>query len=391
MTSVYVASYKTAKGTRYRVMLKRGKKATTLATGLTSERIAEDLARKARLEAQKVRAGVVKITPLVRDVVDAYVATLEGEWAKNARRYADNDLLPALGHLELGELRRGAVVDLAETLRARIGAQTTKHVVGILRAAIFRAIDREEFAGANPAQRIKVAAGDVRVAQVLRPEEFEAVLAHVRIDVRDYVGLTLALAARPKETLNLQRVDVDVAQWQVLFTNTKTGVDRVAVVPAYARGWLLRAVADAGESPWLFPLARTTNLVVDRKLTSHLREAMRRAIVDGCTSLATSWDYWCHNGHRVNRLDHVDGLRCVDCERVMVSRPVPRDVKFREVRHSGGSFLVEGGMSFDDVAAQMGNDPRVLRKHYDRSRPTRRKKQMDNVTLPTTSAKREGA
>lgn len=385
MTSVYVAEYSTKKGKRYRVMLKRAGSTKTLATGLTSERKAEELARAARHEAEKVRAGIVKSSPLVVDVLDAYVESLEGKaWQASARRHADVDIAPVIGKLELAELRRGHVVDLAEQLRERVGSQTTRHVIGVLRAAIFRAIDREEFAGANPAQRIKVAAGDVRIAQVLRPEEFEPVLRRCRADVRDYIGLTLALGARGRETLNTQRVDVNRAEASLLFRNTKTGVDRVAVVPAYALPWLDRALADAGDSPWLFPLARAAGLVVDRKLSRHLREAMRQAILDGCESLAVEWSYWCHNGHRTTRDDLAPGFRCVECGRVMIAAPVPRDVKFREVRHSGGSFLLEQGLTFDEVAAQMGNDPKALKKHYDRSRPTTRKKKMQAINLPSS-------
>lgn len=397
MSTVFVRSYKTSEGKRYRVLAKTAAhpNGITLASGLTSQRKADELARAAKQQTELVRAGVVVVSPLVRDVVEVYLQTLQGEWSDTARRYAALHLLPSIGHLEITELRRAHVVDLAAAVRAKVSSQSTRHVIGILRAAINKALDREDFAGANVALRVSVKSDDRRTHQVLRPDEIEPVLSHVRDDVRDYVGLTLALAARPGETLGALVADVDRAEHTVLFRETKTGVDRVAVVPAYAWPWMERALADAGQSPWLFPLPRTTALVTDRKLTRHLAQAMRKAILeDGVLSLAAEWRYICHkkcvpDEHRAERLDE---RRCPVCGRRRLELVEPRDVKFREVRHTGGTLLIEAGLSYDDVAAQMGHDPRVLRKHYDASRPTRRRKEMDKVTLPgTTAAAKERA
>jgi integrase len=390
VSSVFVRSYKTREGTRYRVLAKTAAhpNGITIASGLTSKRKADELARAAKQQTELVRAGVVVVAPLVSEVVDTYLQTLEGEWAVTARRYATLHLLPVVGRYELTELRRSHVVDLADAVRAKVSSQTTRHVIGILRAAINKAIDREVFVGANVALRVIVKSDDRRTQQVLRPDEIAPVLAHVRADVRDYVGLTLACAARPGETLEALVADVNVADHTVLFRETKTGVDRVAVVPAYAWPWMERALADAGQSPWLFPLARAAGLVRDRKLTRHLAQAMRAAILDdGVVSLAAEWRYICHkkcvpDEHRATRL--VD-RRCPVCSRRRLELVEPRDVKFREVRHTGGTLLLEAGLSYDDVAAQMGHDPRVLRKHYDASRPTRRRKEMDRVTLPGTA------
>ncbi len=170
-------------------------------------------------------------------------------WEKHVRQWA--------GARPLSSIRRRDVGNLHVRLGKEHGHYLANRVLGLLRAAINKAIRENELDMPNPAAGIYMFKERSRTRR-LKPDElpqfFQAVLAEPSDGIRDYVLLSLYTGARKANVLAMRwdQLDMQAGVWTIPHGEAKSGVELQVVLPQAAQEILHQRHASQS-GPWVFP------------------------------------------------------------------------------------------------------------------------------------------
>lgn len=319
------------------------------------------------VQAESLRQLLLEMRRMTREEEHAAKKTfgvLAAEWLARARsRYvcADNERrhlkhLEPLWALRDGELTKGTIDALFATLHKPVGplaAVSVNKLRATGRLVVRDAQANGEWVGLNPFEHVDRLPEPTRKYTTLTVDEVLAVLPHIVPRRRRLSRVVLLMGMRPGEALGLKKVDVNLEARTVLIRRshgrdqTKTGKEREVPIPRLVLGDLQEAMAENRTSPYVFPKPDGTRQRADTKLARMLQTAMAKAgLISGYRNVCRRKG--CHFSRESARPEHVP---CPECGFRLLPVPVPRAIRFYDLRHSAATLHRKAGA--DPLAIQM--------------------------------------
>jgi integrase len=191
----------------------------------------------------------------------------------------------------------------------KVSASTINNELALLSRICSMAVDNGLLAF-NPCARVRRLRVNINRIRFLKRDEETRLLEHLPTEpVRGIVQLALLTGMRRGELLTLKWPQVDLAQGQLLVTNTKTGLDRQIPISSAARAVLLRAQT--------------------RRINELVFPGPRRRILSFCALRAPFL--------RACATAEIEGLR------------------FHDLRHTAATRMAEAGASITDIRDVLGH------------------------------------
>lgn len=224
------------------------------------------------------------------------------------------------------------------------------HLRSKLRTAFERARREDIFTGRNPLQETKKRRAPKRVYETLSAEEAVQVLAKVPPQWRGFVAAAIYLALRKGEIAGLRKSDVDLVQMLLHVARsygretTKGGHGDLLPIPEVMRPYLEEALKSPGLLLFGDPKGRM------RKPYSKPCVVLRRAIKDA--DVVIGYRLICRRCTTDKKLKPevvssrpVPAPPCPVCKtRRLWVTPLPRWVRFHDLRHSTATILLRSRM-----------------------------------------------
>ena len=366
---------------------------TTVATTKTE---AKEIARELERVAWRQRKGLEPLAPPPEKSVRFKV--LYNAWrptyrAKSRAYSADAYLASLDKHLAplMDEtITRSTAVDFAQKvelllneLEARgLAPRTLNHirygVFSVFESA--RGLAQRTWEGDNPIAavtwRTPKKAGAARTKNVLRRDEVRVVLAafpepSLKQPWRWIAGLCLLTGARPGEALGAHKSDINADDWTWTISRSwdndqpKDGEPRVVVIVPELRPLLHGAMA-ASKSERLFsrPDGKPFDPSVRHALVDHLRRALKKA------GIVTGYKLKCRRkgcGFEEQRAAAAEA-RCPRCNMRLWVSPIPKPLRFYDLRHTHATLLRKAGVDIGAVQKSLGHSsPEITSAIYDHS------------------------
>jgi len=260
-------------------------------------------------------------------------------------RVARKHLLPTLGRLSLGEVTPARLEGLLVAKTDELAPRSLNHLRGLIHTVFAKAIRREVWSGPNPAALVERRKVPKRPPEYLHPEEAEALLVHLDPRWRSLFAAALFTGMRKGELLGLRKREVSLRDGTVLVgrsydhDTTKGGHADLIPVAEPLRPFLQAAI-DASPSGLVFPRPDGSMHRPDVALDEILRRALGRA------GVVTGYDHRCRRkgcGYSKEELGNEPG-RCPRCNMRLWAKPLPRHVRFHDVRHTTATLLLKCGV-----------------------------------------------
>lgn len=208
-------------------------------------------------------AGQATASLTVEGLVDKYLEDPEKAGLRSLReieRRLKRNVVPMIGQVKISELRRRDVRNVTDAILRRGRKVEATRVFEDLRAIVRWAV-QNEYLEANPIDGMtKPAESQARDRVLTDPEIFTlwtglpAALAR-SVQCQRVIRLCLLTAQRVGEVAGIAKSELDLAasEWRLPGDRTKNGHPHVVPLSKAAAKILREAMADAGESPWVFP------------------------------------------------------------------------------------------------------------------------------------------
>jgi integrase len=271
--------------------------------------------------------------------------------------------------------------------------QLAPRSLNYLRAAAFRVFEHARdpkchlWTSVNPVRWVKRRRVPKRHYEVLRREEVAPVLASfpepkLGSPWRWAAAVCLYVGARPGEAMGLWKVDVDTGEWVIAIRRSwgkpwpKDNEPRTVLIPTELRPVLLAAMRS---SPNHLVFPRSSGEVFDpetrREFVDHLRRACAKAgVVEGydhtCRRCKARTTRGTEGAPAIFTWRHPDAAQreCPHCRMKLWVKPVPRPVRFYDLRHSNATLLRKAGVDLGTVQKALGHSsPEITAAVYDHS------------------------
>jgi len=262
-----------------------------------------------------------------------------------------------------------------------------------LRGAAFRVFEHardpkcHQWTSENPVRWVKRRRVPKRHYDVLKREEVSPVLASfpepkLGSPWRWAAAVCLYVGARPGEAMGLWKDDVDTEEWVLTIRRSwgkpwpKDYEARTVIIPTELRS-VLRAAMRVSPNHLVFP--RSNGEVFDpdtrRQLVDHLRRACAKAgVVEGYDHTCRRCKARCTRGvegapkHFTWRHPDATQRECPHCQMKLWATPIPRPVRFYDLRHSNATLLRKAGVDLGTVQKALGHSsPEITAAVYDHS------------------------
>lgn len=282
-----------------------------------------------------------------------------------------------LGDMPVGHVRAGhfetwfSELERQQPGRKHLAEGSINHLRSKLRTVFERARREDVFAGRNPLHETKPRRPKKRVYETLTADEAVLVLAKVPARWRGFVAAAVYLALRKGEIAGLRKLDVDLGQMLLRVAHSyerdtsKGGHQDVLPIPEVMRPYLEVAMKTPG--PMLFGDGRGRMRRRDCKPDVVLRRAMKHAgLVVGFRLICRRCTTDGKLKARVVDARPVPKPPCPVCttRRLWVT-PLPRHIRFHDLRHSTATILLREGVDLHRVQKLLRHaSPETTAKTY---------------------------
>lgn len=336
-------------------------------TNTTSKREAEDLLAEKRTDLKRVQLGLeVAPTSKVKTLGAAWEMWLErwcpdGSKKQEQYRYSANVKGTRLAERNLSEIN-GEMLDAWFT--SKLKDQSPRRVNGhrrILRCVYNTMVRKRLFRGVNPVKETRPLEEPERAYELLTEMEFKRALQHVPADWRPIFHLAFVTGLRRGEIYALKKdrtvVDIERAILTPRGSNSRAMPKgkRVRSIPLTpdALALISEAWDAASYGGYLFPAQDGSIRSEHLRPTDVLRTAMAAA------GLVEGWDHRCRSrtcrkgGVVEQRHPDEQQRKCPRCGWIMWPRPIVRQVRFHDLRHSTADYLLDNGVELADVSQML--------------------------------------
>jgi integrase len=199
------------------------------------------------------------VSGLIASYVEKHVKTLRSS-AAIERRFMKN-VLPMIGAVTLAELHRRDINRVIDPILARDAPVEAARVFEDVRAALHWAVRRGDL-DRNPAEAMRKPSARPPRERMLKDDEIACLwnglpraLARSKHCQR-IIKLCLVTAQRVGEVAGMRRDELDFGKraWSLAGARTKNGFPHTVPLSDLALAIITEALADSGESPFLFPV-----------------------------------------------------------------------------------------------------------------------------------------
>ncbi len=218
---------------------------------------------------------------LCREYLERYAKTRKRSWREDERRIRKN-LLPALGHRPVGEIRRAEVRATLEGIANRGAGIEANRTLALVRK-IFNWGISVDLVERNPCTLLPRPARERMRSHVMSASDLRAfwnVLEHETPQTAAALRLMLLTAQRGGEVLGMRWADVDLVGgwWSIPEERSKNGLPHRVPLSPPARAFLENQRAGSVESAWVFPNA--SGLGPRARIQKAIQRARRRAGIE---------------------------------------------------------------------------------------------------------------
>jgi integrase len=324
--------------------------ATWTTTKTEARRLAEDMERRAERQRHGLEPLPAESTQTLGQLCEWWLdercpaQSREGE----RNRLTLHVLKTPLAALPLPQVTAAAVdARLREMERDGAAPASLNKLRAVLHTVFARAAKARLWTGANPLEAVEPRRVPRRAYDTLRAEEVAQLLPHVPEDWRGFFAAALLTGMRKGELCGLQKRDVDLARGFILVgrsyerETTKGGhTDAIPIAPGLVP-YLEEALESKGDLVFPWPDGRMRSTGTDPQKI--LRTALARA------GLLIGYDHTCRrcSSRGTPHVEqHPDATRreCPRCGMALWPRPLPRRLRFHDLRHSTATLLLRAGV-----------------------------------------------
>jgi integrase len=282
------------------------------------------------------------------------------------RSFARKHLISTIGKLRVREVTAAKLEGVMNSRADDLAPRSINHLRGLVHVVYSKAIRRGKWTGTNPAaavERRKVIRGK---PEYLRPEEVTGLIVALDPRWRPLFATAALTGMRKGELLGLRKTDVNIAERTIMVARsydhetTKGGHTDLLPVPDLLIPWLEEAL-HRSPSPLVFPRPDGSMHSTDLALDEVLRRALGRA------GVVTGYEHRCRRkGCGYRKLEpSADGGRCPKCNMKLWAKPLPRHVRFHDLRHTTATLLLKAGVPLATVQRVLRHsDPRLTAMTY---------------------------
>lgn len=237
------------------------------------------------------------------------------------------------------------------------------HLRAKLRVVFNRALNTEPpvFSGPNPLVRTRARKVPKRQYETLAAEEVAPFLRRVAPQWRPFFACAVYLALRKGELAGAMKADVDQVRRTMVVGHsykrgtTKGGHSDLLPLPEPLRPFIEQALTSPG--PYLFPDAKGRMRSYNSKVGHRLKTALKAA------GLVTGYVLTCRQCKGLGVKPFVlelpalpaERARCENrgCGRLLWVTPIPRAMRFHDLRHSTATILLRAGVPLQHVQKVM--------------------------------------
>lgn len=286
--------------------------------------------------------------------------------SKTIQPFAVRHLHDELGDKVLGEITAGMLEQLFNKKKSVLSPQSCNHLRSYVKRLFNYATRRDLWRGANPAMSLKKMKVPKTKPHYLRPDEIGKIL--LQLDPRwvPIFATAFFTGMRKGELLALKKIDVDMTGGTITvrrsnnFDSTKGESEEELPIADELRPYIDQALAGS-KTDLVFPRADGTQHPPDLPLQKVLRRAMGRAgIVDGYVHVCRRKNC----GFKETRETSADST-CPRCSMKLWVKPVPRQLRFHDTRHSTAALLLKAKVPLAFVQKVMRHsDPAITSNVY---------------------------
>ena len=280
--------------------------------------------------------------------------------------FGEKHLRAELGPLPLKSITPSRLEVLLNAKAGELSPESLNHLRALLHRVFELALRRGLFTGLNPAKSVPRFKKPKKLPQYLKTEEVPLMLAALERRWRPLFATAIYTGMRKGELLALRKSDVDLTAGTVVVARshasntTKGGHADLLPIAAGLVPFLREAMATS-PSEVLFPAADGSQHPPDIALHKVLRRALGRA------GLVEGYNHVCRRkgcGYSA-RKSHALAEPCPRCGMKLWPKPLPRSLRFHDLRHTTATLLLKAGVPLATVQRILRHsDPAITTEVY---------------------------
>lgn len=340
------------------------KERTQCATKAEAKAYAHQLEHRSDLQ----RHGLVAVESAGSMTFGELVAWHDEQFGSVARSGSDRLLagkhLGALKPLPLVEVTGARIDQVLTSKKDELAPKTLNNLRAWIQGLFARAIQRQVWGRANPAEAVPRRDVPKRIPSYLKADEVEAMLTNLPEHWRGFFAAAVYTGMRRGEVAALEKADVDLEGGSIVVARswdsetTKGRKARLLPIHPELKPYLVAAIR-ASKSALVFAREDGSMQSQHAHLPRLLRAALNTAgIVDG-------WVLKCRRCKHSEKCATADAKPCPECSFKLWPSPVPRRVRFHDLRHTTATLMLKAGATLAVVQRMLGHaDSNVTANTY---------------------------